>query len=65
MDSDALLANAWASQDGAAQELDRVIKVARKFPDRKSLETVENAVKAYTDRLNSYLDMKERESVQV
>lgn len=65
MNSEAMLANAWASQDGAAQDLERILKNARRLPDRKSYESVEKAAKAYLDRLNSYLMMKEQESVQV
>lgn len=64
MDSHAKLANLWASQDGAAQTLERVLKNARRLPDRESLALVESSVRDYTDRLRSYLDYKES-AVQV
>lgn len=62
---EAQIVNAWASQDGAAHDLERTIKLARKFADRKSLAAVEKASSDYITRLISYLEMKERESVQV
>lgn len=64
MNSDAKIANLWANQDGAAQNLERVLKNARRLPDRESLALVESSVRNYTDRLRSYLDYKES-AVQV
>lgn len=58
MDSEAKLSNLWASQDGAAQALERVLKNARRRPDKESLIAVESAVLYYTDALRLYLDYK-------
>lgn len=64
MDTDAKIANAWSSQDKAAQELERVVKNARRLTDRETLTLVKNAADAYIARLTTYLDLKD-DSVSV
>lgn len=52
-------ANAWASLEGCAGDLERVLKLSRKLVDDKSLASLEKATQDYLTRYRNFLEMKE------
>lgn len=58
MDTTAKIANAWASLEGCAGNLERIIKNSRRLVDERSLELLEEATKAYVERYRHFIEMK-------
>lgn len=54
--TEAQRANARASLESCAADLERVVKLSKKLVDRKSLASLEKATEAYLMRYRTFID---------